>query len=124
MIQSRMAGGKLSRPRRMTGSRRDGEKHAGSDRRSVWSGVVAPRNTPAEIIDKLNVAINTGLADPKIKTRLSDLGNTVLAGTPADFAKLIADETEKWAKVIKSRASRRTDPGSMGKLASPSDELL
>jgi tripartite-type tricarboxylate transporter receptor subunit TctC len=68
---------------------------------SGWYGVVAPRNTPAEIIDKLNEAINAGLTDPKIMTRLFDLGNTVFAGSPADFAKFIADETEKWAKVIK-----------------------
>ena len=66
---------------------------------SAWYGVGAPKNTPAEIIDKLNKEINAGLADPKIKARLADLGGTVLAGSPADFGKLIADETEKWAKV-------------------------
>ena len=54
------------------------------------------------LIDKLNKDINAGLADPKIKTRLADLGGTVLAGSPTDFGKLIADETEKWARVIKS----------------------
>jgi tripartite-type tricarboxylate transporter receptor subunit TctC len=69
---------------------------------STWFGVGAPRATPAEIVDKLNNEINAGLADPKIKARLADLGGTVLPGTPADFGKLIADETEKWAKVIKS----------------------
>ena len=58
-------------------------------------------NTPAEIIDKLNKEINAGLADPKIKARLADLGGTVLPGSPADFGKLIADETEKWGKVVK-----------------------
>ena len=68
---------------------------------SAWYGVGAPKNTPAEIVDKLNKEINAGLADPKIKARLADLGGTVLAGSPADFGKLIADETEKWAKVIK-----------------------
>ena len=68
---------------------------------SNWFGVGAPKNTPAEIVDKLNKEINAGLADPKIKARLADLGGTVLAGSPADFGKLIADETEKWAKVIK-----------------------
>ena len=68
---------------------------------SGWSGIGAPKNTPAEIIDKLNKEINAGLADPKIKARLADLGGTVLAGSPADFGKLIADETEKWAKVVK-----------------------
>jgi len=68
---------------------------------SAWFGVGAPRNTPAEIIDKLNREINAALADPKIKARLADLGDTVLPGSPTDFWKLIADETEKWAKVVK-----------------------
>ena len=77
---------------------------------SAWFGVGAPKNTPAEIIDKLNKEINAGLADPKIKARLADLGGTVLAGSPADFGKLIADETEKWGKVIKFAAtSSRSD---------------
>ena len=65
---------------------------------SAWFGVGAPKNTPAEIVDKLNKEINAGLADPKMKARLADLGGTVLAGSPADFGKLIADETEKWAQ--------------------------
>src|SRR6516164_7598718 len=69
---------------------------------SAWFGVGAPRNTPAEIIDKLNNEINAALADPKIKARLADLGGTPLAGSPADFGKLIAEETEKWAKVIRA----------------------
>ena len=69
---------------------------------SAWFGVGAPKNTPAEIIDKLNKEINAGLADPKIKARLADLGGTVLAGSPADFGKLIAEETEKWGKVIRA----------------------
>jgi tripartite-type tricarboxylate transporter receptor subunit TctC len=69
---------------------------------SGWYGIGAPRNTPTEIVDKLNKEVNAALADPKIKTRLADLGGTVLAGSPTDFGKLIADETEKWAKVIKS----------------------
>ena len=68
---------------------------------SQWFGVGAPKNTPIEIIDKLNKEINAGLADPKIKARLADLGGTVLPGSPADFGKLIADETEKWGKVVK-----------------------
>ena len=68
---------------------------------STWFGVGAPTNTPAEIVDKLNAEINAGLADPKVKMRLADMGGTVLALSPADFGKLIADETEKWAKVIK-----------------------
>ena len=69
---------------------------------SGWIGLGAPRNTPAEIIDKLNREINAGLADPKIKARIADLGGTPLALSPAEFGKLIADETEKWGKVIKS----------------------
>jgi tripartite-type tricarboxylate transporter receptor subunit TctC len=68
---------------------------------STWYGVCAPKNTPPEIIDKLNVAINSAIAEPKLRAQLADLGGTVLAGSPADFGKLIADETEKWAKVIK-----------------------
>ena len=68
---------------------------------SNWYGVGVPKNTPAEIIDKLNREINAALADPKIKARVADMGGTVLAGSPADFDKLIADETEKWAKVVK-----------------------
>jgi tripartite-type tricarboxylate transporter receptor subunit TctC len=60
-----------------------------------------PKNTPVEIVDKLNKEINAGLADPNIKARLVELGGTALAGSPADFGKLIADETEKWAKVVK-----------------------
>ena len=69
---------------------------------SGWNGVGAPRNTPIEIIDKLNREINHALADPKLKARLADLGGTVLPGSPADFGKLIADETEKWGKVIRA----------------------
>ena len=65
-------------------------------------GLGAPKNTPAEIIDKLNKEINAALADPKIKARLADLDGTVLGGSPADFGKLIADETEKWGKVIRA----------------------
>jgi tripartite-type tricarboxylate transporter receptor subunit TctC len=68
---------------------------------SQWFGVGVPTNTPAEIVDKLNKEINAGLADPKIKTRLVDLGGTTLTGSPADFGKLIADETEKWGNVVK-----------------------
>jgi tripartite-type tricarboxylate transporter receptor subunit TctC len=68
---------------------------------STWYGVGAPKNTPAEVVDKLNKEINAGLADPKIKARLADLGNIGLALSPADFGKLIADETEKWSKVVK-----------------------
>jgi tripartite-type tricarboxylate transporter receptor subunit TctC len=69
---------------------------------SSWYGIGAPRSTPPEIIEKLNTAINAGLADPKIKARLADLGGTVLAISPADFGKLIASETEKWGKVVRA----------------------
>jgi len=68
---------------------------------STWQGIGAPKNTPVEIVDKLNKEINAGLADPNMKARLADLGGTVLAGSPADFGKLIAEETEKWGKVVK-----------------------
>jgi tripartite-type tricarboxylate transporter receptor subunit TctC len=69
---------------------------------STWQGLGAPGNTPAEIVDKLNKEINAALSDPKIKARLADLGGTVLSGSPADFGRLIADETEKWGKVIRA----------------------
>jgi tripartite-type tricarboxylate transporter receptor subunit TctC len=68
---------------------------------SAWFGVGAPKNTPADVVDKLNQAINAGLADPTIQARLADMGGTTLAGTPEDFRQLIADETEKWGKVIR-----------------------
>ena len=68
---------------------------------STWSGIGAPKGTPAEIIDKLNKEINAGLVDPKVKARLANMGSTALPGSPADFGKLIAEETEKWAKVVK-----------------------
>jgi tripartite-type tricarboxylate transporter receptor subunit TctC len=68
---------------------------------SSWQGVGAPRNTPAEIIDKLNAEISVALADPKIKARLAALGATVLVLSTADFAKFITEETKKWAKVVK-----------------------
>jgi len=68
---------------------------------SVWFGVGAPRNTPIDVVDSLSREINAGLADPKIKTQLADMGGMLLAGSPADFGRLIAEETEKWPKVIK-----------------------
>ena len=67
---------------------------------SFWFGVGAPKATPAEIVEKLNTEINAGLADPKIKARLADLGGTPFVGSPADFGKFIVDETEKWGKVV------------------------
>jgi tripartite-type tricarboxylate transporter receptor subunit TctC len=69
---------------------------------SGWTGIGVPRSTPAEIVAKLNRETNAGLADASIKARLADLGGTALAGSPTDFRKLIAEETEKWAKVIRA----------------------
>ena len=69
---------------------------------SAFYGMGVPKGTPPEIIDKLNKEINAGLADPKIKARLAELGGMLIPGSPADFGKLVADETDKWAKVIKS----------------------
>ena len=78
-----------------------GEYVPGYEASSLY-GVAAPSNTPTEIVDKLNREINAALADPAMKIRLADLGGIVLAGSPADFGKLIAVETEKWAKVIRT----------------------
>jgi tripartite-type tricarboxylate transporter receptor subunit TctC len=69
---------------------------------SNWWGIAAPKNTPSDIVAKLNSELNAAVADPKIKARFADLGGTSLAGSPADFAKLIADETDKWGKVIRA----------------------
>ena len=69
---------------------------------SAWVGVGAPKNTPAAIIDKLNTEVNAGLADPKIKARVAELGGVVSTASPADFRRLVADETEKWGKVIRA----------------------
>jgi tripartite-type tricarboxylate transporter receptor subunit TctC len=69
---------------------------------SIWFGVGAPRNTPAEIVQKLNTAINAGLADPKIKGRLAELGSTPVPMSPGDYGKFVADEIDKWAKVIRA----------------------
>jgi len=68
---------------------------------SGWFGVGAPRNTPAEIVDKLNREINACLADPKLQARIADLGGVALTGSPSDFRRLIAEETDKWAKVVR-----------------------
>ena len=67
-----------------------------------WQGIGAPKSTPTEIVDKLNKEVNAGLADPKMKQRLLDLGGVPLPLTPTDFGKLIADETEKWGNVIRA----------------------
>ena len=69
---------------------------------SSWFGIAAPKDTPAAIVEALNRETNAGLADLKIMARLTDMGGMVLAGSPADFGKLIAHETAKWAKVIKA----------------------
>jgi len=69
---------------------------------SLFLGIGAPKNTPGEVIDRLNREVNTGLADPKIKARLADVGSAPLVLSPADFGRLIADETEKWGKVIRA----------------------
>ena len=68
---------------------------------SQWYGVGVPKNTPVEIVDELNKEINAGLANPKLRAQLADLGGTALPGSAADFEKLIAEEIEKWAKVVK-----------------------
>jgi len=73
---------------------------------SAWYGVGAPKNTPVEIIDRLNKEINAVLADPRMKTRVADMGATLVAGSPAEFGKLVADETEKWGKVVKLSGAR------------------
>jgi len=77
-----------------------GEFVPGYEASAVW-GLGAPRNTPAEIIEKLNKEANAALADPKLRARFTDMGISVLAGSPADFGKLLAEETEKWGKVVK-----------------------
>jgi tripartite-type tricarboxylate transporter receptor subunit TctC len=78
---------------------------------TTWYGVGVPKNTPAGIIDTLNKEINAALADPNMRARLADLGGTALAGSAADFAKLIADDTEKWAKVIQFAGIKPECPG-------------
>jgi tripartite-type tricarboxylate transporter receptor subunit TctC len=69
---------------------------------SNWYGIGAPRSTPIEIIDQLNKSINVGLADPRLKVQIANLGGAPTPGSPTDFGKLIANETEKWGKVIRS----------------------
>jgi tripartite-type tricarboxylate transporter receptor subunit TctC len=69
---------------------------------STWNGVCAPKNTPVDIVERLNREINAGLADPKLKARLGEMGAWTLPGSPTDGGKLIAEEIEKWAKVIRA----------------------
>ena len=75
---------------------------------SAWYGVGAPKGTPNKVIDKLNNEINLGLADPQLKARIADFGGTVFALSPTGFGKFIADETEKWAKVIRGANIKQT----------------
>jgi tripartite-type tricarboxylate transporter receptor subunit TctC len=69
---------------------------------SAWFGIGVPKGTPPAVIEKLNREVNLALADPKIKAQLADLGGIIMAGTPADFGKVILDETEKWGKVVRA----------------------
>ena len=69
---------------------------------SQWYGFAAPRNTPAEIVDKLNQEINAAIADPAMKARLAAIGGEIMPGSPSDFGTLIAEETEKWGKVVRA----------------------
>jgi tripartite-type tricarboxylate transporter receptor subunit TctC len=73
---------------------------------STWFGIGAPRHTPREIVDTFNREINAALGDAKLKARLAEMGGTGLALSPGDFGKLVADETEKWAKVVKFSGAR------------------
>jgi hypothetical protein len=79
---------------------------------SGWQGVGVPKSTPAEIIGKLNREINAAIGNPRVKARLADLGGTTLPGSPNDFSKFIAEETEKWGKVIRAANKRRSDESS------------
>ena len=76
---------------------------------SAWYGIGVPKGTPAEIVELLNREINAGLADAKMKAQLTDLGGTVLPGSPADFGRMIADETAKWSKVVRFSGAKRAD---------------
>jgi hypothetical protein len=78
---------------------------------SLWTGVAAPKNTPVEIIDILNKEINAGLADPKLKARFADLGTTPVPGSPSDFGRFIAEETEKWSQAVKFAGVRADQQG-------------
>jgi len=69
---------------------------------SAWFGVAVPKGTPRPIIEKLNKTVNEALADPALQAKLAELGGTLIAGTPEDFGKIIADETDKWSKVVKA----------------------
>ena len=74
---------------------------------SAWYGIGAPKDTPGEIIEKLNKEVSASIADPKFNARLANLGGTALAGSPADFRKLISDESKKWGKVVVAANMKR-----------------
>ena len=74
---------------------------------SAWFGICGPKRTPAEVIERLNKEVNVSIADPKLQARLANLGGTALGGSPADFAKLIADEVKKWSRVILAANMKR-----------------
>ena len=76
---------------------------------TVWFGIGAPKGTPADVIQRLNNAFSAILADPQVRARLADLGLTATAGSPADFGKFIADETEKWGKVVRAANTNRNE---------------
>jgi tripartite-type tricarboxylate transporter receptor subunit TctC len=74
---------------------------------TAWYGIAAPQGTPPAIIERLNEALNAAFADPRMKARIADLGGTPLPGSPGDFAKLFAEEAEKWAKVVKFSGAKQ-----------------
>ena len=78
---------------------------------SAWYGIAAPKNTSSEIVAKLNMEMNAGLADAGVRARLADLGGTVIPGSPADFGKLVAEEIEKWGKVVKFSGAKSESSG-------------
>jgi len=83
------------------GSRRESCRSRRRNEASAWYGLAAPKGTPPEIVDRLNKAVNEILADPKAKARFTEIGSILLPGSAADFGKLVADETDKWGKVVK-----------------------
>jgi tripartite-type tricarboxylate transporter receptor subunit TctC len=92
---------------RLRETRREGRREflPGYDA-STATGLGAPKNTPAEIVDRLNNEVNAALADPKMKARLADLGGTVLPGSPADFGKLLIEEVDKWSRVVRAYGTK------------------
>jgi tripartite-type tricarboxylate transporter receptor subunit TctC len=74
---------------------------------STWYGLGVPGNTPADVVQSLNAAVNAALAEPEMKSRLAEMGGMLLAGSPSDFGRLIAEETEKWGKVVKFTSAKQ-----------------